>query len=904
MALTDKLTNIAEAIRNKTGKADLMTLAQMPEEIANISGEELINHVDIPDYVKKEVLSLANKIEQVKQDDSIMFIAMSDMHYYGDQQYTDTWADANGLQTNISDLHGAMAAKILAYLYNFDFMTYLGDHVWGSRTTTLETMKSQANDVIKLLHESHKGIPCFHAIGNHDTSLYYDEYWEENGDSSNFMPSGEWLFNTFTNLSASDNTTFGNSTYGGYCYRDFEDKKLRVYLLNTSESILYNELHPTAKISSNCTGTQRKWFAESLNELNTKNDANEWGFIVLSHYPADFGPATMPLSELIKAYVEGSSISIELENSGGLTFNTTFNNNKARMMAQFHGHVHNFLTSKLYSYASGSATQYNAWRMAIPNCQFNRENYYTTVGAYTDISFKDSTTYTKTANTAKDTSFVVNIINPSEELIYSLCYGAGKDRTISYKNVIYYEVEKVLEQVTTSNSIYSIEKGKSYEVTLIPTNLHNLTSVTVTMGEQDVSNYYNSTTKTITIPNVTGKIIIKAVAIRPVASINQIENNYKQGYYINSAGEETPRTNSYVTGYLPYQLGQKIRLYNVGFIKGSANASYNRITCFDSNKNYITQILSNSTYPLQTVGGGTLNELNEWTSFTLFSNSQTDMTSEVAFIRISCEYLTPNSIITFDEPIKYWDEVSGGMSITNNLTNVTTSNTISSVKYGNSYTSTIILNEKAEITNVSITMDGENVTSKFYNSTTKVINIPRVIGDIVITVNAIIANYTNLVPTATVPITANNSPRGTEIYNDPYGYMNGKRISGNTIVDGPGYVATGIIQWRESTGAFNTFKPIYIRGATLDPSLSYVRMQLFQDTPNDGSSLYATTQIRGASGTTSWPTYFTIETLGDKYYKLTPNESAYTGWYNIKYFMISLYGTGENLIITVDEPIG
>lgn len=43
MALTDKLTNIANAIRTKTGKTDLLTLDQMPTEIENIKtgGEDL-----------------------------------------------------------------------------------------------------------------------------------------------------------------------------------------------------------------------------------------------------------------------------------------------------------------------------------------------------------------------------------------------------------------------------------------------------------------------------------------------------------------------------------------------------------------------------------------------------------------------------------------------------------------------------------------------------------------------------------------------------------------------------------------------------------------------------------------------------------------------------------------------
>lgn len=46
MALTDKLTAIGDAIREKTGKEDLLTLDQMPVEIRSIEtggggGEEL-----------------------------------------------------------------------------------------------------------------------------------------------------------------------------------------------------------------------------------------------------------------------------------------------------------------------------------------------------------------------------------------------------------------------------------------------------------------------------------------------------------------------------------------------------------------------------------------------------------------------------------------------------------------------------------------------------------------------------------------------------------------------------------------------------------------------------------------------------------------------------------------------
>lgn len=41
MALTDKLTAIADAIRGKTGKTEELTLDQMPTEIASIKGDTL-----------------------------------------------------------------------------------------------------------------------------------------------------------------------------------------------------------------------------------------------------------------------------------------------------------------------------------------------------------------------------------------------------------------------------------------------------------------------------------------------------------------------------------------------------------------------------------------------------------------------------------------------------------------------------------------------------------------------------------------------------------------------------------------------------------------------------------------------------------------------------------------------
>ena len=197
MALINKFTAIGDAIRAKTGKSEALTLDQMAEEILTLAGDGLIDHADIPEYVKNEVQNLIQKIEKVKKDDSIMFIAMSDMHYYNGQKDTDEYPSQANIQSDIGDLHGCMAAKALSYLYDFDFMAYTGDHILGAGTTTKQVAMQQAVEINKLLHEFHNGLPCFHAIGNHDTGLYYDEAQNEAGNTGNFLISGEWLYNNF-----------------------------------------------------------------------------------------------------------------------------------------------------------------------------------------------------------------------------------------------------------------------------------------------------------------------------------------------------------------------------------------------------------------------------------------------------------------------------------------------------------------------------------------------------------------------------------------------------------------------------------------------------------------------------------------------------------------------------------
>ena len=391
------LSAIGDSIRAKTGKTDMIPTPNMPTEIASIQTADNIEHGDIPDYIKAAALEVAKKVRAVQTSESITFIAASDAHQL------DTSEDiVSGNQ------HAGMALKALAYMLpGIDFCCYLGDYTWGASTTTIAEMKQHIAEINNDIDEAFHGIPQFRTVGNHDTGAYAVA---QNGttisDAELYQMIGKYCAGA----------TFGSTT-AGYCYRDFDSKKLRVICLNTSESL-------TADTSStgHVSDAQAAWFAETLKAVGAKTG---WRVLTLSHHPLDWSVVSV-CSNIVKAYVTGDSITV-----GGKTVNFA-NANSAQFLCAFHGHVHCFKAAKLNSISGNTPTEFNAWRVAIPNMCFSRNNEYgqNGKGEYYGVEFGEETTYSKTAGTADDTAFVVNVINPAAQKIYSYCYGAGYDREV------------------------------------------------------------------------------------------------------------------------------------------------------------------------------------------------------------------------------------------------------------------------------------------------------------------------------------------------------------------------------------------------------------------------------------------------------------------------------------------
>lgn len=591
----------------------------------DVSAADSIQHADIPDFVKAEALAVADKVKAVLKSDSIIFLAVSDFHHAGEQ--------VDGWQTNINagNLHACMALKVLAYsLPEIDFACMLGDITFGSTATTEALLKSQIAEINGWLDEAYKGIPQFRTVGNHDTGEY------------STLIGAEYLYSVIGKYC--EGAVYGSTEYG-YCYRDFADKKLRVICLNTCEG----ETTGGESASYICSPAQRLWFAQTLHDVGSKSDAASWSVLVLAHYPLDYG-GTYPMSNIVKAYVEGGSTT---ENGTAVNFN---GHNAAKFVANVHGHNHCFQFGKLHSVANGQGTEFDAWRMCTPNACFYRNN--SGVTTIYGISFGDPTAYDKTAGTAKGTAFTVNVLTPSEQVIHSFCYGAGRDRTIGYAATVYRNITNSLSHVSNSNAAVSVEDGAAYTATLTADSGYTMGSVVIKMGGTDItSTVYTASTGVISIASVTGDVTITAVATKVVTHTNLVPTAvdssgasapYTDGKYLGSNGVPSDMSGFVTTGFIPFDGGAE-HVYRIGGDGIAWNTYGCRIAWYQANHS-----LKGSPVSYEKIGSSIyypskVEDANAAAAFSTDANVAPP--NGAAFFRVSAKGSGANLIITLDQEI-------------------------------------------------------------------------------------------------------------------------------------------------------------------------------------------------------------------------------------------------------------
>lgn len=620
------IRDIAHAIRKKNGTTTKYKVAEMGAAVTALPNEDTITHADIPSYVKAEALAVAEKVKAVMEADSIVFLAISDLHHTGPQ--VDSW------QTNINagNLHACQALKVLSYsLPQIDFACMLGDVTFGNAKTTTQLMQQQFDQINGWLGEAWKNIPQLRTVGNHDTGEYSTLV------GAQFLKNNIWKYN--------EGAVYGSEEYG-YCYRDFAEKKLRVICLNTCEG----ETVSGENAAYCCSPEQLLWFAQTLHAVGSKTDAAQWGIIVLGHYPLDLGGA-YPTGNIVKAYVAGEST---VQN--GVTVNFS-GHNAAKFIMNVHGHNHCFQFGKLHSVANGQGTEFDAWRMCTPNACFYRNN--SGVVTMNGISFGDPAPHDKTAGTGKDTAFNVNVINPSEQVLYSFCYGAGIDRTIGYAATVYYSITNTLTNVTTSNDAVAAEDGTAYSATITAADGYTMSSVTVKMGGTDItSTAYNSDTGVVSIAAVTGDVVITAKATKVVSYHNlvptAIDSNgasvpYTDGLMLSSSGTTSEDNHFTTTGFIPFD-GAAVHIYRIGGEGITWNEYGARLAWYNADFTLKGSVLSYNQLDKSIYYPTKIDDPNAAAAFSTDANVAPP--HGAAYFRVSAKGSGANLVVTLDEKIE------------------------------------------------------------------------------------------------------------------------------------------------------------------------------------------------------------------------------------------------------------
>lgn len=352
-------------------------------------------------YVLQESNRMSQLVSSRANDNTISFILMSDMHMMASGEYPNFKTEA---QVRESNLHAGQAAALIAQNVRIDFFGGLGDFAWGDKDTTIAQGIESIQDAMHLLEGITSQVDSFLIPGNHDT-LYgsYDVNGQLLADS------------TIAEL------------IGSYGYKDYDQHKIRVIYLNNSES---EGINPDEFYGIRMSPKQLQWFAQTL-DLSGKADAADWGILILSHMPLDWGNI-MPAANMVQAYLEGEYF--ETIHEGVLIRYDFHGKNQAKIIANFHGHLHAYTVDQVHYFNNGEVRKTNVKRISIPNAIFNRNNTYGNnegPDSY-GIEYGQEETWEKTVDSAEDTAFCVVTIDLEKMVIYVDCYGAGYDREISY----------------------------------------------------------------------------------------------------------------------------------------------------------------------------------------------------------------------------------------------------------------------------------------------------------------------------------------------------------------------------------------------------------------------------------------------------------------------------------------
>lgn len=671
MALTDKLTAIADAIRAKTGTSAVMTLDEMPPAIEGIetggdlteisvalqakigATEELTSteialeiekiRSEIPDYVVAEALAVAEAVKSVQTGQTFTFASFADAHIamHG--------ISASAQNTRASLKMAGQGIDFLRNILPIDAAVVLGDMTASDGAYTVEQVTNDWINSRRGLIAGLSGLTSAWTAGNHE--INYGIGRERSMTESEI----------YAYIGANSNGLTRDIAHPEKCYGyiDFSAPKIRMIVLNTADTLTEKAQSDTAvKADSEfVSAVQLQWLADVALDFSDKTDAAEWGIIFCSHHPLSYGGVNKigRAMQIAEAYRDGTKGTIAYTSDSTHTVSYDFTSGeRAEIICNFCGHSHNYG----YGYMRYS-TETDPWllRICTPCINVGRENEHATNESLKGLGefAEDGVTpiyWRKTVGTREGTSFCINTIDRANKLIYSHAFGVGPDRIISYAEqaITTYTVTSRLTNCMLGNSASVITEGSAYTSTVTANSGYTLDSVTVTMGGIDITATAYADGK-LTIAEVTADIVITATAVEEApAYTNQLDSaGYKYGYRLSSSGAESGASGSYVTGFIPCKYGDRIYLKNVTLqsgVESGLTSSNQRLCVYDANQTFLGVANANDLVSYEAFDT-VADENGVITEFSLNGSSHTN----AAFFRLNASYIGTDSIITVNEEI-------------------------------------------------------------------------------------------------------------------------------------------------------------------------------------------------------------------------------------------------------------
>ena len=353
--------------------------------------------INVPSYIVEEAERVAKAVQSVRTSKTLVFSAMSDIHLYADNA---AQAHVNSL---ISAQSGGMGLKEIQKRMNLDFVSLLGDYSYmSSANYNANQVFNDITLVKKTLHtDEGKQVWC---VGNHDWCY---------GDGVDRMLTEDELYGFIG--SNSDGVKPYESIERCFGYLDFDNQKIRVIYLNTNDCKDGIDNGTNYSYMEMISPTQLRWIADVALNFSNKIDAAEWGVVLLSHQPVDYGYNWYTrLLELLEAYRESKKVTLNcaeyIKDGATVGHNETFDftgvTTPAEIICAVHGHIHNCASKKVSS--SESVTPW-LWRFCVPNMCFGRYNEkWDSKWGEVDAD-GNRVQWVKEMGTAKETSF--NIIS-------------------------------------------------------------------------------------------------------------------------------------------------------------------------------------------------------------------------------------------------------------------------------------------------------------------------------------------------------------------------------------------------------------------------------------------------------------------------------------------------------------